>query len=192
MWTSWKYTSTIKKHNKIENIEQKTEEFLLDQAETGSPQDTFYDIRLGEDIPNYRQDQWFYYESEESEESNSTDEESIMDRFLNDCQEEIFINNEEIDSKTKELLETRISPTNIRDQLGNIILEIYALGRLSIDQLKKDKEKYNLELVDNIDKGKIPFSDLEKQTETIYMMTMGESSKRPKREWENKDEKYRW
>lgn len=64
-----------------------------------------------------------------------------MDRFLNDCQEEIFINNEEIDSKTKELLETRISPTNIRDQLGNIILEIYALGRLSIDQIEERQRK---------------------------------------------------
>lgn len=63
------------------------------------------------------------------------EEESIMDKFLEGCQEQVFINNEKYDDKTKELLNTRIAPINIREQIDNIILNIYALGKLSTEQI---------------------------------------------------------
>lgn len=117
----------------------------------------------------------------------SEDEERIMEQFLNDCTNEIFINDEQAEQKTRELLNTRISPINIREQVDNIILEIYALGKLNTEEIEdKLKEKYNLELIDGIDLGKIPFSELEKIAEDqVYMMAVGESStKKPKREFE--------
>lgn len=61
------------------------------------------------------------------------------------------------------------------------------MGKLSTDNIEERlKEKYNLELVDDIDRGQIPFSNLEKIQDTAYMMTTGETSEpiRPKRDHE--------
>lgn len=96
--------------------------------------------------------------------------------------------------QNKRLLNSKINPIGIREQLDNIILDIYSIGQLSTDQIEeKLKEKYNLELVDDIDAGKIPFFDLIKLPDTAYMMVIGETSepKRPKREYEEiKSKKY--
>lgn len=84
-----------------------------------------------------------------------------MEQFLDDCTNNIFINDQEADQRTIELLKTTISPVNIRDQFDNIILEIYALGKLKAEEIEeKLREKYTLELIDDIDMGKIPFSEL--------------------------------
>lgn len=59
-----------------------------------------------------------------------------MDKFLKDGQHEVFIHNEEINERTKELLNTKINPINIREQFDNIILDIYALGKASPDEIE--------------------------------------------------------
>lgn len=170
--------------DRLENLDS-DEEFLKD-IEINSPKDLICEIKIGEEI-SYRDGQWFYYESEQSEPQNDLEEESIMDKFLKDCQNTVCMNNEEINIKNRKLFNTKINPINIRE-LDNIILEVYTLGKLSHDEIEsKLKEKYNLELVDDIDSRKIPFFDLEKQRENAYMMTIGESSqpKKPKREYDD-------
>lgn len=75
------------------------------------------------------------------ENQSINEEEYIMEWFLKDCQEKTYINEVEIRTRTKELLNSRISPTNIREQFDNIILEIYTLGQLSTDQIEQELKK---------------------------------------------------
>lgn len=144
------------------------------------------------EICNYKEDQWFYYDSEETDDPEDQtceqkiyeEKDSIMEQFLEDCQENVWINKEKTEDKIRELLNTRISPLNIRQQIDDIFLEIYSLGTLSADQVEERLgEKYNIELIDDLDQGKIPFLELEK---LLDMMELGQpsSQKKPKREYE--------
>lgn len=101
----------MKPIDKIEIIEATEEiswEYILDHTEVGPLKDVIftYESKIGEEIPEYKKDQRFYYEFEPSDQDES-DEVSIMERFLKECQEEICINNEDIETRTRELLNTR-------------------------------------------------------------------------------------